>query len=127
PRFAQAAGRAGAAADLDGLIEAWTVGQDTWEAAARLQAAGVPAMPVLDGIDLAERDVHLRARAYYEEPDHPATGPFKIDRSPVLASGTPLPPIRPAPLLGEHTEEVLRDVLGLDQEEIDRLILDEVV
>ena len=54
-------------------------------------------------------------------------GAFKIDRSPIVASGTPLPPITPAPLVGQHTEEVLREVLGLSQAEIDRLILDEVV
>ena len=84
-------------------------------------------MPVVNGLDLAERDDHLRARGFYETLEHPAAGSFKIDRSPIVASGTPLPPIRPAPLVGQHTEEVLRDVLGLSQAEIDRLILHEIV
>lgn len=49
----------------------------------------MPALPVLDGIDLAERDDHLKARDFYQVPDHPATGPYQVDRSPVVASGTP--------------------------------------
>ena len=127
PRFATAAGRAAAGEELDRLVESWTTTQDNWEAATRLQEAGVPAMPVVTGLDLAERDDHLRARRFYETPEHPVAGSFKIDRSPIVASRTPLPPIKPAPLVGQHTEEVLREVLGLSQAEIDRLILDEVV
>ena len=68
--------------------------------------------------DTLLEDPQLEARGFWEPVDHPAAGliphlsrPFKLSRTP---GWTP----RPAPMLGEHTEEVLRDVAGLSESEI---------
>ena len=104
--------------ELDGLIEAWTEERTPEEAAAGLQAAGVPAAPVEDGRDLVEHDEHLRTRGFYVELEHPAVGPMLHEGIAVLLRDTPGGVRRPAPRLGEHTDEVLTTLAGMTAEEI---------
>ncbi len=98
---------------LDALIGAWTRGLERWEVTRRLQAAGVGAFPSLNAQELAD-DPHLAARGYFGLAPHPEVGvrahlgvPWRMTRRPSGACG-------PAPLLGQHTDEVLRDWLGAD-------------
>lgn len=71
-----------------------------------LDAAGVPSGPILT-YDEVFADPHVQARGLVVEVEHPAMGPLKGLGAPVKFSATPADPTRPAPLLGQDTEEVL--------------------
>jgi len=86
----------------------------------QLEAAGVPAGPVLDIVQM-HADPQTIARQMVTETDHPVAGRVKTIGLPVKFSATPGAVARPAPLLGEHTREVLAEA-GLDGSEIERLI-----
>ena len=91
-----------------------------------LQQAGVAATPCLD---LMERfsDPHFEAREVHLQIEHPATGMDIIAGVPFKLSETPCDVRRHAPLLGQHNEYVLCDLLGRPKEEIAKLIEENVV
>jgi crotonobetainyl-CoA:carnitine CoA-transferase CaiB-like acyl-CoA transferase len=114
-------GRRGPYAESDSDLGAWTAERSPDEAAATLQAAGIAAAPVEDARDLVEHDEHLRARGFYVELDHPVAGPVLHEGIAVRLADTPGAIRRPAPCLGEHTDEVLSTLAGLDGTELARL------
>ena len=126
PTFSTAAGRAAAADRIDAQLSAWTSDQDPQGAMAHLQAHGVPAGVVQNGRDLFERDDHLAARGYFVRVDHPEAGSFVVPGPGFRLDRTPAATLTP-PLLGQHTEEVLREILGLTDDEISALIIEEAV
>jgi benzylsuccinate CoA-transferase BbsF subunit len=71
---------------------------------------------VNDPRDLFE-DAQLKHRRHFQYLDHPEIGPYASDRSEFNLSRTPGGLNRPAPLIGEHTEYVLRDIIGLSEDE----------
>ena len=77
-------------------------------------------MPVADFAD-ANADPQLRARGHFVALDHPVLGPGEYERNGIRLSGAPCSYRAPSPTLGQHTDEVLRDVLGLDEADIGRL------
>ena len=81
-----------------------------------LQTAGVPAGVVNDSRDLFD-DPQLQHRGHFQWLDHPEIGPYATDRSELNLSLTSGSLDSPAPLLGEHTEYVLRELIGLSAEE----------
>ena len=117
-RFARAESRLGHADDLDRLVESWTVEQNAEEAMHLLQAAGVAAGVVQTGQDLAENDPHLRERGLFQQvPD--AAGTLRtIERAPYKLSLTPGEVTRGAPEFGADQDFVLREILGVDDEEL---------
>ena len=90
-----------------------------------LGAAGVPAGAVLDTQELHDEPSFDR-RGIMQVMPHPVCGPFKMPTWPVRHNGE-TPTVRPAPQLGQHTEEVLNDWLGLKAEAIAALRADRVV
>jgi len=90
-----------------------------------LNAAGVPAGPVLD-IGQVFSDPQVLARDMLVELPHPEVGSFKTTGLPVKLSTTPGRIERRPPLLGEHTDEVLREC-GLEPDEIERLRAEQVI
>ncbi len=87
---------------------------------ALLDAAGVPNGPINDIAQVFD-EPQVKARGVRIEVEHPVAGKVPMVASPMRFSGTPLELRTPPPLLGEHTDEILRQVLGKKPEEIARL------
>jgi crotonobetainyl-CoA:carnitine CoA-transferase CaiB-like acyl-CoA transferase len=120
PRFVTNAARnANRPALVDALQRAF-LGKSYEEWEAILLPAGIP-MGAINTIDQAVAHPQAAARGAIVESVHPVAGPVKMVGPPVRMSETPGQIRRPAPLLGEHTQEVLRERLELDDTEIRRL------
>jgi formyl-CoA transferase len=85
-----------------------------------LEARGIP-YGVVNNFAQVFADPHVQARGMRFDLPHPTAGTIPMVRSPVNLKGSPPEYHRPPPLLGEHTEEVLAEVLGKSAEEIERL------
>ena len=112
--------------ELDELLSSWTC---SWEPGAlmeTLQSSGVPAGMVNDCRDLFD-DAQLQHREHFQWLDHPEIGPYATDRSEMNFSLSPGSLETPAPLLGEHTSHVLKDLIGLTDEEYESLENDGVL
>lgn len=86
----------------------------------QLNAAGIPAGPILDIVQMHE-DPQARAREMIVETEHPRAGRVRALGSPVKFHSTPCTVRRPAPLLGQHSRQVLLEA-GYDEESIDALL-----
>lgn len=120
PEWRALPGRLAARSDIDAAISTWTTQRTPGDAAAQLQASGVSAMPVM-GPQAHRSDPHLGARSFLEHLVHPEAGPETHVGNPLRPSSTVLRTAQSAPCLGEHTAEVLMEVLGLSQIEVDDL------
>jgi formyl-CoA transferase len=105
--------------ELTGIIEAWTMKRDKHEVMRVLAGRGIPCGAVLDTAEVLA-DPHLRERGTVFDLEHPTRGRFAMIGSPLRLSDSPLE-VSPAPLFGEHTEEVLRTLGGYSAEEVRRL------
>ncbi|MFK4788990.1 CoA transferase [Microbacterium sp. ZW T5_56] len=122
PHLATADERWAHRVELRAVLASWSAERTGTDAAAALQAAGVPAAPMLRLDDL-QTDAHLRTRGVFGrlvQPQLPEPLPTNLGeaRTESLAD----PRLTPAPLPAEHTRSVLEDVLGLPAEEIERLL-----
>jgi crotonobetainyl-CoA:carnitine CoA-transferase CaiB-like acyl-CoA transferase len=122
PRFGTAAGRKEHEAALDEIVARWTEGRDRWEVTEALQAVGVPAFPSSSPTEMWTRDPQLDAIGMLERPDHPVTGPRVVPGVPWRLTRGPNGLRRPAPMLGQHTVEVLTEMLGFTAEEVSRFV-----
>jgi len=112
PALATLAGRKAREAELEAAVANWAAGRPAADAAAALQAAGTPAAPVLGAHDLCA-DPHLVACGYFGRQTRRYVGEHLTPRSPFRFDGERPPLGRPAPMLGEHTAEVLAE-LGIE-------------
>ena len=119
PRFTADHQRVAHRDELAALIESLTVGQPRAHWIAELEQAGVPCGPILDYED-ALTTPQAMAREMTVDIDHPTLGPMRALGTPIKMSATPLNPRRRAPLLGEHTDDVLQWA-GYSENEIERL------
>jgi formyl-CoA transferase len=94
------------------LLERVFAARPTAEWIERLWNEGIPAGPI-NTVDRALADPNTQARGMVVEMPHPKAGSVRLIGSPMKFSATPVEYRLPPPLLGEHTEEVLRDVLGM--------------
>ena len=109
---------------VDAMISAWTRSRTKFEAMEILGEAGVPAGAIYDTADLAA-DPDLKRRMFATV-NHPQRGTFAMPGWPVKMSGSNVPVV-PAPLLGQHTKEVYRELLGLSPEDLQRLSSEGVI
>ena len=125
-RFATNPDRMANLAELEQLLEGHLAARDTDEWVDILLAAGVPAGPIqnyrqLLGSDLqdgSQGDPHVRHRGMVSSFEHPTAGTVPVVSSPLRFSGSGPAEHRYAPLLGEHTEEVLRALMNLDEQDV---------
>ena len=125
--WATAEGRRADHDTLDALISQATRQEEAGALAQRLQAAGVPSGPVQDARDVLDNDPQLAQRKHWVTLDHPEVGPSTYNSAPYRYSHAESAPTAPAPLLGQHTREICRDLLGMSENEIDQLTEDGVL
>lgn len=125
PRFVGVAARQAHVDLLDQMVSAWTHGLDVDQVTQALQDVGVAAGPVLRCDQLVD-DIRLKARGTVITTDHPDVGlrrqlglPWRMDSAATNYSR--------APLLGEHSRDLLSSLIGLDQAQFDRLEADGVL
>ena len=119
-RFQTAAARKANEDALEELLTAWTQDRDKWEVTRTLQAAGVAAFPSMTSKDLAD-DPHLNARGFFARLEHPEVGVRAHTAMPWRLSNAPNGVRTPAPLIGNDTDYVMRDLLGYTAEEVAEL------
>lgn len=119
-RYPTPEARAAAHDAIDAALAAWAARYDHQEATRLLQAAGVPAGPVLANWEIVS-DPHLYERGYFVDIVHPEVGHYRWDGFPWKFSLTPGKVRYPSPLFGEHNDEILCRLLGLDPAEASAL------
>jgi benzylsuccinate CoA-transferase BbsF subunit len=124
PGFKTAADRKQNEDRLDERIERWTRQRTADEVVTALQALGIAAARVQSGASLS-RDEHVAAREVFVPIVHPRLGKLRAVRPPWRMDGAEVS--EPSPLLGQHNDYVLGEILGLDAAEIARLVAEEIV
>lgn len=97
---------------------------ETW--LEELEEIGIPCGPI-QSIEQVVNHPQIQAREMITEIEHPDAGPLLMPSSPVKLSETPSAIEKPAPRLGEHSEEILKDLLGLNDDSIRRLREENVI
>jgi crotonobetainyl-CoA:carnitine CoA-transferase CaiB-like acyl-CoA transferase len=121
PRYAELAGRLAHQDALDRDVGIWTRQRDRFELAAALQAAGFPASAVTRPSERIDEDPNTAAWGLWPTVTHTKMGRVRVDGLPVHFSKTDWRIERGGPCCGEHTDEVLRSLLGLGDAELARL------
>jgi crotonobetainyl-CoA:carnitine CoA-transferase CaiB-like acyl-CoA transferase len=122
PGWATLAQRKAREGDLEAAVAAWTRSRSRAEVAATLQSLGIEAVPVADFADLHD-DPQLAHRGHWIAGDHPRMGPRVYERNGYRLPGDAGGYERAhSPLLGEDNDWVLRTLLGLPPQEIERLV-----
>jgi crotonobetainyl-CoA:carnitine CoA-transferase CaiB-like acyl-CoA transferase len=127
PAYATPAARAASRGQLDARVAAWTRQRSPREAARELQAAGVPAGPMLRAPEHLT-DPHLAGRRFLTPASHPLiAGPLPGERASAVFERMPDAPRLPAPLAGQQTREVAARLLGLSAADIQSLLADGIL
>ena len=103
---------------LDPIVERWTRKHEPLEATQILQRAGVPALPVQSSLSVSS-DPQVLERGVLTRVTHPVVGERIVTGPPWKLEGVGIR--GPAPLIGQHNDYVLGEILGMSRQEIDRL------
>jgi len=126
-RWATAESRRERREELINIVSQWTRVRSATAVAELLQGVGVAAAEVNRATDVL-RDPQVLHRGLYAEMAHPLVDiPLPSETGPAPYRNIPRADLRPAPLLGEHTRDICQQMLGLDVEQIDRLIDERVL
>ena len=112
--------------ELEALIEQWSSESQVEELVEKLQAAGVPAGPVLDSAQVLA-DPHMVQRGFVQSPDHPVVGPRPMGAFSWTVNGRQPAVPRSAPLLGEHNKKVFQELLQVSDQDFERLLENGVI
>jgi CoA:oxalate CoA-transferase len=113
PRYSSNKVRVANMDETDTLIEAWSRTLDRHEIVQRARAHRLPVAAVRDLVEVAN-DAHMHERGMLEWIDHPEHGRIVVPTSPLRYHGADRVETSPSPAVGQHTDEVLKDWLGLD-------------
>ncbi|MBT4321083.1 CoA transferase, partial [Candidatus Bathyarchaeota archaeon] len=108
------------------LIKEKVIGMERDEAMKYFTAARVPVAPVYN-VDEVVMDPHLIERNMFTTVDHKNAGPVKVVNFPVKFSKTPAYVKTAAPVIGQHNEEILKNILGYDDNKITALKKDNAI
>ena len=117
PALETLAGRRSAHDALDAYLRTWTRTRERADLVEELRGRGIPASEVADPCRLLERNPQLRARHYFEMPEHSVVGAMPVPSLPFRCASTDRWLRTPAPTLGQHNEYVLCGILGLSPSE----------
>jgi len=120
PALDTLAGRRVAHDAIDERLRAWTAGRERAALVAELRAHGIPASEVASPCRIAQNP-QLRARGYFEAPEHPVVGAMPVPGLPFRYERVTRWLRAPAPTIGEHNAGVLGGLLGLDRDELGAL------
>ena len=126
PRFADNSSRVANRAALREVLDGAFAARDADEWLAEFRSAGLPCGPI-NTVPEVFAHPQAEARSFVLEAEHPTAGTVRFPGFPYKLSATPAAIRRPPPRLGEHTEEVLQDLLGYAAEEVSALREREVV
>jgi formyl-CoA transferase len=126
PRYAKNPDRVASRESLDSMIAEVLAGDGAEGWLAKLAAAGIPCGRI-NSVAQALNDPHTAAREMVRAVKHPTAGDLKVLGIPFRFSATPASVRRPPPTLGQHTEQVLRDELGLSAERIAALRTEKII
>ncbi len=121
PRFRNLSARLDNIEELDRIVSEWTRDREAYDIANMLQSASIPSAPVLKAAELLHNP-QLKARGFFETLEREDTGPLPYAGPAWRLSETPGKLGGPPPGLGQHSEEVLRDLLGMPQAAIEDLV-----
>ena len=119
-RFQTVLGRKRHEDELERLVADWTWNLSTSEVVSKLREHGVPASVVASSADVAG-DPQLAARDHWLPARHPNLGDFPFDAMAYRLNSTRIEPLTPAPLMGQHNQQVMEDLLGLSADEYQTL------
>ena len=125
-RYATADGRKTLRREVNEKVAEWTSTLTPYDVMRQVQAHGVPAAAMLSSFDQFS-DPHFIERGFLVPVQQQDAGPLTFEGPAFRTSGMIDPHIAQAPLIGEHTRDIARSLLGLDDDEIDRLIADGVL
>ncbi len=117
PALETLAGRRSAHDVIDAYLRTWTRTRTRADLVEELRARGIPASEVADPCRLLESNPQLRARHYFEMPEHPVVGEMPLPSLPFRYASTDRWLRTPAPTLGQHNEHILCGILGLSPSE----------
>jgi benzylsuccinate CoA-transferase BbsF subunit len=127
PKFSTVLGRMANRGELDGKITEWTINRSSQEVMGIMQSYGVISGPVQDVQDIFESDLQFKETGFLVGFEEPEAGMVITEGLAATLSETPGGIRSPAPLLGEHTWEICRDLLGMSAEEFERLETEQIL
>ena len=126
PRFATQALRAQHEDDVDAAVAPWLRERSKYEVAATLKENRVPAAPVRDLLEVTA-DAHMHERGMLHYVEHPEMGKVVLPSSPLRFAGSTPPGLLLEPDIGQHTDAILSDWLGMEEISVAALKVDGVV
>ena len=127
PALETRAGRRAAQDAIDERLCEWTRKHERAKLVADLRARGIPASEVAHPSQLIELNPQFGARRYFEAPEHPVVGAMPLPSLPFRYASIDHWLRTPAPMLGQHNEQVLCGLLGLSQAELRELEAEGVI
>jgi len=118
-RFASSASRVSHRAELDELVGQWSVKHDSRELTVTLQSLNIAAGAAVNNWQMLE-DPHMNQRGFMMDIDEPDLGVKRYPGQAIRLSSTPATKQNPSPQLGEHTRQLLHNLLSMSNAEIDR-------
>jgi len=126
-RFKTLTGRKDNEGELDQLVTTWTSTRTAEDVMTSMQNAGVPAGVVETGEDLLDHDLQFKYRGTFVEVEHPEGGKCRTQTGPHFLLSKAKFDMKRAPHMGEHNEQVFKGILGLSDDDYDRLVKEGVV